>query len=89
MRIAVVLAALMFVTPAQAQSDPAEEFEHAAREAARRILGALELLVMAVPQYEAPEMLPNGDIIIRRKPRPGEPYVPYEGPCQTDGDPTI
>ena len=43
----------------------------ALEEAMRRILGIIDLLIQAVPQYEPPEMLDNGDIIIRRK-RPGE-----------------
>lgn len=40
-------------------------------EAMRRILGIIDLLIQAIPQYEPPEVLDNGDIIIRRK-RPGE-----------------
>jgi hypothetical protein len=36
-------------------------------EGAKRVIGALELLLQAIPQYEMPEVLPNGDIIIRRK----------------------
>ncbi|MCA0928997.1 hypothetical protein [Ruegeria profundi] len=35
--------------------------------------------------YEAPEMLPNGDIIIRKKPIPDEPEVPEESQEETDG----
>lgn len=40
-------------------------------EAMRRVLGIFDLLIQAIPQYEPPEVLDNGDIIIRRK-RPGE-----------------
>lgn len=40
-------------------------------EAMRRVLGIIDLLIQAIPQYEPPEVLDNGDIIIRRK-RPGE-----------------
>ncbi len=32
-----------------------------------RIVEALRLLIDQIPQYEAPEILDNGDIIIRRK----------------------
>lgn len=41
-------------------------------------LGAIDLIVRAIPQYEAPEVLENGDILIRRK-RP-EPEPPPSGP---------
>ena len=30
------------------------------------VLGALELILKTIPQYSAPEVLQNGDIIIRR-----------------------
>ena len=36
--------------------------------AARMMMEALELMIKAVPQYEAPVILENGDILIRRKP---------------------
>ncbi|MEX2644113.1 MAG: hypothetical protein WD270_11705 [Acetobacterales bacterium] len=49
--------------PAPDQSrDPAEMAE----EAARQLIQALQLFFSRIPQYELPEMLPNGDIIIRR-----------------------
>ncbi|GAB6053600.1 hypothetical protein JCM17960_24200 [Magnetospira thiophila] len=46
-----------------AESDPREMLE----EGMQTIFGALEMLMMSIPQYSAPEVLPNGDIIIRRK----------------------
>ena len=68
---AYVLASFLFVAPASAgEQDPMQEFEDAAKGAASRIVEALRGLLMAVPQYEGPEILENGDIIIRRKPRP-------------------
>lgn len=45
----------------------AEEAQQAAMEAANKILSALNLMIGAIPMYEAPEVLENGDIIIRRK----------------------
>ena len=36
-------------------------------EGAKMIFEALDLVLKAIPQYEAPEILENGDIIIRRK----------------------
>ena len=38
---------------------------------AKMIFDALDLVLKAIPQYEAPEILDNGDIIIRRK-KPAE-----------------
>ena len=38
-----------------------------AREGLEQMIRALNLLVESIPQYELPEVLENGDIIIRRK----------------------
>lgn len=40
------------------------------------VLDAIGLVLQAVPQYELPEVLPNGDIIIRRV----QPQEPAEKP---------
>ena len=32
----------------------------------RIILSAIELILQSIPEYQAPEILENGDIIIRR-----------------------
>ena len=37
----------------------------------KMILNALSLILKSIPQYKTPEVLENGDIIIRRV-RPGE-----------------
>ncbi len=37
------------------------------KEGTQKILKAFELFLQAIPQYETPEVLDNGDIIIRRK----------------------
>jgi hypothetical protein len=47
---------------AQDESSPGD----LAAEGLRNLMQALELFVKSVPQYAAPEVLPNGDIIIRR-----------------------
>ena len=77
--MAAVLAGGMALSagPAMAE-DPAQEMERLAREAAETIMMALSVMLAAIPQYEAPEILENGDIIIRRKNPPGEP--PRETP---------
>ncbi|HEX9702565.1 MAG TPA: hypothetical protein VGA19_06895, partial [Rhodospirillales bacterium] len=51
-------------------------------DASRKALKALELMLKAIPQYEAPEILDNGDIIIRRK------RVKPDGPAPDDSGPT-
>jgi len=38
-----------------------------ARESLEQMMRALRLMVESIPQYELPEVLDNGDIIIRRK----------------------
>lgn len=57
-----------------AQESPREMLEDATRKA----LQAFELMLKAIPQYEAPEILDNGDIIIRRKQQP-KPQTPAPG----------
>ncbi len=42
------------------------EAERLLGESLETMLQALELLLKTVPQYAAPEVMPNGDIIIRR-----------------------
>ncbi|MEQ9555804.1 MAG: hypothetical protein RIG67_08535 [Rhodospirillales bacterium] len=68
--LALMLAAAP-VTAVQAQSQPAEP-EALLEEGTKKILRAFELFIMTIPQYEMPEVLPNGDIIIRRKNPPGK-----------------
>lgn len=55
---------LLFTTPAMAQST--DDVERLAGEGVAKMLQALDLLMRTVPQYAAPEVQPNGDIIIRR-----------------------
>ena len=44
-----------------------------AEEAAEKLMLALELMLMAIPQYAMPEIMENGDIVIRRlNPEDGE-----------------
>jgi hypothetical protein len=81
----VILIALLAMGPqADAQTDPrrqAEEAAELARRAAEKMIEALRGMLLAVPQYESPELLPNGDIIIRRKalPPPPPPAPPSRG----------
>lgn len=84
-----LVAALLFVTPADAQAPAAEgerqgHPEQLLEEATRKLLRYFQLMLETIPQYEAPEILENGDIIIRRKrPRPSRPDQPPGAPDQT------
>lgn len=51
----------------QKAEEMAREAERMAKQAVERLLGALQMVIESVPQYEAPDVLDNGDIIIRRK----------------------
>lgn len=60
--LAIVIAAL--ATPAAAAEE--RSAESLAKEGLAKLLDAMQLLIDEIPQYAAPEVLPNGDIIIRR-----------------------
>ena len=72
-QITAMFIALSFISgPVMAKDQaPAPEIDKRAEEAIRQgveqILRGLELFVDSIPQYEMPEVLKNGDIIIRRK----------------------
>ena len=50
--------------------------EHILRQATEALLKTLEGIVAAIPQYEAPVITDDGDIIIRRKRAPDEQLPP-------------
>lgn len=62
---AAFVAALALARPTLAE-EPAEAPLAEAEEGLRELLVALELLIAAIPQYAMPEVLENGDIVIRR-----------------------
>ncbi len=64
--------------------DVREQAEQAIKEGAEKIMRALELMLNALPQYEMPEVLENGDIIIRRR-KPDRPEHPRPSPRPRDG----
>jgi len=45
-----------------------DEAAQAALEAATHVMKALSIFIERLPRYETPEVLPNGDILIRRLP---------------------
>lgn len=68
---------LLGVSAAQAQNRPpstldreAEETARAFRDALERAMRLMDNALGSIPQYQLPEVLPNGDIIIRRIPAP-------------------
>ncbi|WP_420349175.1 hypothetical protein [Pelagibius sp.] len=67
-----------FAADSQLNESEREEPGELAREGLEQMMRALRLLVDSIPQYELPEMLDNGDIIIRRKDpeRPRKPEDP-------------
>ncbi len=65
----VVALFLVLAMPAAADDD----FLPEAEEALQRLLSLLEVITGSIPQYELPQVLENGDIIIRRvQPEPGD-----------------
>lgn len=61
-----------------------EDGQEALKDTLSSLLGMLEGVVSTIPQYEAPEVLENGDIIIRRK-RPEEEEQKEPEPEKEDG----
>jgi len=81
-----LLAALLIFTPvaafAQEAKDPLaleeSEIDKATKsmeEAAKNLTHILGLILRSIPQYEAPVVLPNGDILIKRV-HPGDTKSP-------------
>lgn len=66
-------------TLAAEEENPRDKAERMARDAMDQLLRAIELLIQSIPQYEMPEVLDNGDIIIRRK-RPDPEETPPPEP---------
>ncbi len=66
-----VALSLCLVTPSAQAADQTPE--DMARDGLAKLLSALDLFIGSIPQYETPEILPNGDIIIRRiQPKDGD-----------------
>ena len=64
-----ILALALLAAPvaAQERANP----EDMAREGAGKLMRALELFLDSIPRYGAPQVAPNGDIVIPRHPRNG------------------
>ncbi len=83
---ALVVAATIAVGPISA-SAAEQSPEELAAEGVGRILDAMKLFIGSLPMYAAPEILPNGDIIIRRlNPPKNDDGTPKSSP-KDDGQP--
>lgn len=78
------------VQPVQLQDETETEAEQRIRQGLQAILDGLGLFMRDIPRYEAPEILPNGDIIIRRiNPKENAPdwkedEAPFRKPDSTE-----
>ena len=74
-----------YISPVQAQSDenPQQSPDELAVEGVTRLMQALQLFIQQLPQYDAPVMNENGDIIIRRRHDQPAP-VPRQKPAPPD-----
>lgn len=81
MLLAPALVLALGATAAMAQDkDPKEQdLEETARGAIESLMDVMRTLVDKIPMYEAPVILDNGDILIRRK-RPEEAPQPKPAP---------
>lgn len=82
--LAAAAVALIPLTAAPAWAEPrTEKDSHAlANDGIQSLLKAMEMMLLAIPQYEAPTVNENGDIIIRRKnppPKADQPAPQPEG----------
>jgi hypothetical protein len=85
-----VAVAIALPLPLAAQEEQNSSPEALAGEAVDKLMRALDLLIGSIPQFEAPYVNENGDIIIRRKhgddgplPTPEEKPTPPGGPDTT------
>ncbi len=81
--VAIAIAAAMATSPlaaAAGERGSLEDYRQAIEEATHTLMRAIEMMLKAIPQYEAPEILDNGDIIIRRKRPKVEPPEPAPAP---------
>ena len=62
----VLVLALAVPALAQDTTPTTDDAQKLAVEGLSKLLNALDAFVKSVPQYAAPEVLPNGDIILRR-----------------------
>ena len=79
--LALGVALPLLAGPVAAQDKP-DGLDETARRAIEALVEAMRSVVAKIPMYEAPEILENGDIIIRRKRPEPEDNLP-EGQTRT------
>lgn len=85
---ALPLAGYMAAAHAQSGETPQQSPDELAIEGVSRLMQALQLFIQQLPQYEAPVIDENGDIIIRRKHDDGAPIPPHKPASPGDVDST-
>lgn len=79
-RYGAVVLALALANPAMAAgsdtTDPRQQLE----QSVEGVLDALRLMLRMIPTYDMPEVLPNGDILIRRRHSEDEEAPQPDGP---------
>jgi hypothetical protein len=83
---ALPLAGYMAAAHAQSDERPQQSPDELAIEGVSRLMQALQLFIQQLPQYEAPVIDENGDIIIRR--RHDNAPIPPQKPAPPDADST-
>ncbi len=83
-----IFLAFSLAQPTQAQSGKPSEgggsLGSVLDETTNNVLRIFGAFLKAIPQFEAPEVLPNGDIIIRRKPSVTPPPKEEDEPDETE-----
>lgn len=69
---AIVLSSILITQVQPVAMAEEKSVDELAVEGLSKLMDALSLFVSAIPQYSTPEILENGDIIIRRKNNPIE-----------------
>jgi hypothetical protein len=82
-----VAGALLVAAPTQAIAQDVGDAETVVRESVERLMRALDLLIGSIPQFEAPEINEDGDIVIRRR-RPSEDGAPDDAPAPEEVEET-
>lgn len=87
MRRYALLICLAIASPASAQVEAPESLLEQLERLTKPLVPMLRDLgeqIKKAPGYYPPEVLPNGDIIIRKKPEPDEDLVPPPEPLQIE-----
>ncbi len=78
--VAAMMVVGLLALPARAEPSDQQTPEELLGDAGQKFLQALQMMLMAIPQYAAPEINENGDIIIRRVRPDDEPAPPPTTP---------